>query len=129
MKKYISLFPPEARQKGDSKGKGKESREQEEAKENAATDAQRDEIRQQIRAQMEKGELGQEPELEDHSSRTGVGLPDAPDHQIRKNVESQSEKGGGSGSGSGSARARVPEIAEDEFFGDESGEDDGMDED
>lgn len=66
---------------------------------------------------MERGELSNEPELEDHNARRGaVGSYEGAEHQ-------SSKKSGGKDEGR-SGPKRVPEIAEDEFFGEESDEDD-----
>lgn len=68
---------------------------------------------------MERGELSNEPELEDHSARRGaVGSYEGAEYE-------SSKKSGGKGKEEGrSGPKRVPEIAEDEFFGEESDEDD-----
>ncbi|KAJ8076748.1 18S rRNA maturation protein [Marasmius tenuissimus] len=55
-KKYISLFPPEARH----------GQEQPKAAPSATTDAEREEIRHWIRQQMEEGDLPAEPEAISH---------------------------------------------------------------
>lgn len=111
LKKYISLFPPEIRQKdgADEKGKSKETEEQ--AGERVKTDAQREEIRYQIRSQMEKGELSTEPELEERGARKNLDLEDA---LVGSGTPKKTAKTVGS--------KRVPKIEEDDFFGEESGD-------
>jgi hypothetical protein len=65
-KKYISIFPPEARQRG-SEGQHPVFK-----TDTAKTDAIRDEVRQWIRERMDKGELEREPELH-LDARAGSG--------------------------------------------------------
>ncbi|KAL0072608.1 18S rRNA maturation protein [Marasmius tenuissimus] len=89
-KKYISLFPPEARH----------GQEQPKAAPSATTDAEREEIRHWIRQQMEKGDLPAEPEAishpEDESSKKVKPKLDwdkdkqkkSPTHQMDKDDDS-----------------------------------------
>jgi hypothetical protein len=124
------LFPPGDRP-ADDKGKEKEVLSlSEHAKEVAATDLQRDEIRQYVREQMERGQLSGEPELEDHNIQTAKQRVTVEAENVNnpKLVGRKTEAGGRNGP------KRVPEIQEDEFFGEESDEDadekgDEMDED
>ena len=90
---------------------------EEQAKEKAATDLQREEIRQQVRQQMENGQLSNEPELEELGARKR--------HALDVENVAESAKGGKSagrdvGAAKSSGPKRVPEIQQDEFFGDES---------
>lgn len=121
LKKYISLFPPEVRQKShDEKGKSKASDEQteEQAQEKAATDLERDEIRSQIREAMEKGELSSEPEVEKRRDTrpSGVDISNVAQDEGSKSGKKAQESTKSSGP------KRVPEIIEDEFFDNDSEE-------
>ncbi|KAJ3555022.1 hypothetical protein NM688_g2800 [Phlebia brevispora] len=125
LKKYISLFPPEARQVADddlsAKGKEKDT-----TNESSQTDMQREEIRRDIQERMKTGQLSSEPELEDRSEHGTTGRPKAQPSRkaAAKSANSESEK-------------HVPKIEDDAFFGEESeeseagednSEDDKMDE-
>ncbi|KIP09059.1 hypothetical protein PHLGIDRAFT_44323, partial [Phlebiopsis gigantea 11061_1 CR5-6] len=110
LRKYISLFPPEIRQKDDADGKSKEMEEQ--VNERVKTDAQREEIRQQIRSQMEREELSSQPELEERRSRkAALDFGESDTGATNKPAKSLSSK-------------QVPKIEEDEFFGEESDHED-----
>jgi len=76
-KKYISLFPPEARAEATSETKGKFK----ETDLDSETDAQREALRRQIRQMMERGELNAEPETEAGAARSTKALePRTSDH-------------------------------------------------
>ncbi|THG99237.1 hypothetical protein EW026_g3063 [Hermanssonia centrifuga] len=117
LKKYISLFPPEVRrqqpEEEDDGSSEKESRKQTVEE----TDAQREEIRKMVRGRMESGELSLEPELEDQSARAAKR---ATDDSIGRSSEAAAGTKGKKGT----------VVAEkDEFFGEDSGEDEDGDED
>ena len=146
LSKYISLFPPELRQKagGNAKGKGREVLNEQDEKKKAATDLQREEIRLQIRQQMESGQLSNEPELEleDHAARTMKRSALGAETVTSAGKAAQNAGKKKDDAGKSSKPKRVPEIQDDDFFGEESeeseeeeaagsgsGEEDGMDED
>lgn len=102
LQKYISLFPPENREGAkDDKDEGEEADPQ-----SSQTDMRRDKIRQDIRERMATGELSAEPELGERPDRTSKRAI-----QVSGDIAK-----------SGSAK-HVPNIKEDEFFGEESDED------
>ncbi|KAI0076403.1 hypothetical protein K474DRAFT_1267698 [Panus rudis PR-1116 ss-1] len=122
-KKYISLFPPEVRQatKNDSKGKDKEGRPEEEEQtkeEKAKTDAQREEIRTWIREQMEKGQLSNEPELDEHPA-PGRQSHDA--HSGPNGFNQGREKASQDANGQS-----MDVVRDDAFFGDDSDEENAV---
>jgi hypothetical protein len=114
-KKYLSLFPPDARQKSSESNPTL-------SKANAAqTDVLRDEVRQWIRERMKKGELHLEPELHlDAKERGGNKVTemeldvtrDPETVKVLKRKEVNSSKSNIRAGGAG--------VQADAFFGDDS---------
>lgn len=76
------------------------------------TDAQREEIRQQIREAMERGDLSNEPEVEELGARNKRRALEAA--QARDTAQEAA----------GTRAKAVPQMQEDDFFGEESGDED-----
>ena len=122
-KKYISLFPPEARKGRDEDGGDDDAEvDENEEKGKEETDRQREEIRTWVREQMEAGALSSEPEVEVGKSEGGKAAPTAklsrppslPAHAEKQASASKPTKGG---------------VADDEFFGaDDDDQDEGTSE-
>ena len=117
LQKYISLFPPEVRQRkseeDDDEGDVSDAEPEGTADgpSDAVTDEERQKIRQKIRERMEKGELSGEPEAEDRAPRDQRRTRPAPSHADQAK-ESRTSR-------------QVTAVKDDEFFGDESDEDGG----
>ncbi|KAM6502600.1 DUF2361 domain containing protein [Amanita muscaria] len=102
-KKYISLFPPEAR-KGETRPTAEES---------ANSNAQKEEIRSWIREKMVVGELPAKPE-ETKSQNVSVAMPHP---QQPGKAKSKAENNGET-----SAKKPTDDVRQDPFFGDDGDE-------
>ncbi|KIL68709.1 hypothetical protein M378DRAFT_119723 [Amanita muscaria Koide BX008] len=102
-KKYISLFPPEAR-KGETRPTAEES---------ANSNAQKEEIRSWIREKMVVGELPAKPE-ETKSQNVTVAMPHP---QQPGKAKSKAENNRGT-----SATKPTDDVGQDPFFGDDGDE-------
>ncbi|KIM82392.1 hypothetical protein PILCRDRAFT_461102 [Piloderma croceum F 1598] len=120
-KKYISLFPPEARQRP-SEVQSTISK-----ADTVKTDALRDEVRKWIRDRMDKGELQMEPELHlDAGERSGSKKTGT---TLGVTCDAKSEKGSkGQNAGNSNLKSAGGRVEADAFFGDDDTEE-GMDED
>lgn len=99
-KKYVSLFPPEARNSGSAAAPATVSSDDNEERSN---------VRELIRQQMERGELSTEPEIE--LGKLGQG--DKQLSSVRRNADVAP-----------STKPQIPDgVADDDFFGDDGDED------
>ncbi len=122
-KKYISLFPPEARKGGDGEGGNDEEMDEDEEKGKAETDRQREEIRTWVREQMETGALSSEPEVEIGKSEGGTG-PSMAKLSHPPSLPGHAQKHADSGKSKLSSKAAKGGVADDEFFGADNDDED-----
>ncbi|PIL33703.1 hypothetical protein GSI_04328 [Ganoderma sinense ZZ0214-1] len=131
-KKYISLFPPEARKGrvGEGEGDDDEEMDENEEKGKAETDRQREEVRTWVREQMEAGALSAEPEIEVGKTEGGKSAPKA--KLLRPpSLSAHAQRREDSSKLKPSTKPAQGGVADDDFFGadeDDEGEEGGTSE-